>query len=134
MSDPGSPVDPGEARKLLRDAVQWAEANGFPPPREFAAVERLFGSVAVSETDYTARFGRDGVPTYIPGPNETPREISRRLAVIHDRLGPEAAAMSMLSLVQNLIADRDEDPEPDFDDQGPVLEHGDLPAENELAA
>jgi hypothetical protein len=44
--DAGSPmaaVDPGYARKLLRDLAVWSQSIGFAPHRDFTVVESVFG-------------------------------------------------------------------------------------------
>jgi hypothetical protein len=72
--DAGSPmasVDPSYARKLLRDLAPWSQSIGFSPHRDFAAVERIFGDVSADASDVVFRFGRDGKPFYVPGPNDT---------------------------------------------------------------
>lgn len=132
MTDPGIPTEPAEARKLLQDLVRWAGANGFQAPRLFETVEKLFGSTVPSDTDYTPRFGHDGKPTYVPGPSETPAEIRKRLAIVRQRFGEEAAEEAALSLVGNLLADAFEDSPEDDDD--PMLEHDPVPAEDELVS
>jgi hypothetical protein len=73
------PVDPAYARKLLHDLASWATSIGFPPHRDFATVERLFGSVNAEECREKFRFGHDGKPVYMSGPSETPRQVLRRL-------------------------------------------------------
>ncbi len=70
-SSAGSPlvsVDPSYARKLLRDLAVWSRSIGFVPPRDFAAVERIFGDVSADASDAVFRFGRNGKPVYMPGP------------------------------------------------------------------
>ena len=54
---PLEPVDPSYARKLLRDAATWAATRGFPPHRDFAVAERLFGDVSADACDATFLFG-----------------------------------------------------------------------------
>jgi hypothetical protein len=76
---PLAPVDPAYARKLLREVVAWAAEYGFPPHRDFAAVERLFGSVDADACAEVFQFGHAGSPLYVPGPTETPRQIERRM-------------------------------------------------------
>jgi hypothetical protein len=98
--DAGSPVvsvDPSYARKLLRDLAAWSESIGFAPHPDFAAVERVFGDVSVDTSDAVFRFGRDGKPVYIPGPNDTVHLIQRRIEQLQkyvgdDGFGFEAAA------------------------------------------
>ena len=65
------PVEPSYARKLLGDVAAWAQSLGFPPHRDFAVAERMFGDVSAAACDVEFRFGRDGKPTYMPGPTES---------------------------------------------------------------
>jgi hypothetical protein len=91
-TDAGSPVvsvDPSDARKLLRDLAAWSQSIGFAPPRDFAAVERMFGDVSADASDAVFRFGRDGKPVYIPGPNDTVPLIRRRIEQLQKYLGDD---------------------------------------------
>jgi hypothetical protein len=88
--DAGSPmvaVDPGYARKLLRDLAAWSKSIGFAPHRDFAVVERIFGDVSADASDAVFQFGCDGKPVYIPGPNDTAALIRRRLEQLQKYLG-----------------------------------------------
>jgi hypothetical protein len=84
---PLSPVAPAYGRKLLRDLAAWATSIGFPPHRDFATVERLFGTVNADECTAEFRFGRDGRPFYMSGPSESPRQVRRRLEQFEERFG-----------------------------------------------
>jgi hypothetical protein len=89
-TDAGSPmvsVDPGYARKLLRDLAGWSQSIGFAPHRDFAAVERLFGDVSADASDAVFQFGRDGKPVYMPGPSETAPQMRRRIEQLQKYLG-----------------------------------------------
>ena len=91
-TDAGSPmvsVDPTFARKLLRDLAAWSQSIGFAPHRDFAAVERVFGDVSADSSDAGFRFGRDGKPFYIPGPNDTAPLIRRRIEQLRKYLGDD---------------------------------------------
>lgn len=91
-TDAGSPlisVDPGYARKLLRDLAAWSQSTGFAPHRDFAAVERIFGDTSADASDAVFRFGRDGKPVYIPGPNDTAPLIQRRIGQLQKYLGDD---------------------------------------------
>jgi hypothetical protein len=91
-TDAASPmvsVDPSYARKLLRDLAAWSQSIGFAPHRDFAAVERIFGDVSADASDAVFRFGRDGRPVYIPGPNDTAPVIQRRIAQLRKYLGDD---------------------------------------------
>lgn len=91
-TDMGAPlvsVDPDYARKLLREVAAWSQSIGFPPHRDFAAVERLFGDVSADESDADFPFGRDGKPLYIPGPNDSAPLIRRRIEQLQKHLGSD---------------------------------------------
>jgi hypothetical protein len=92
VTDAGSPmvsVDPSYARKLLRDLAAWSQSIGFAPHPDFAAVERMFGDVSADASDAVFRFGRDGKPVYIPGPNDTVHLIQRRIEQLQKYLGDD---------------------------------------------
>jgi hypothetical protein len=84
-----APVDFSYARKLLRDVAVWAESIGFPPHRDFAVVERLFGDVNTDACDVAFQFGQDGKPFYTPGPSESPSQVRRRMEQLRARFGEE---------------------------------------------
>ena len=91
-TDAGSPMvsfDPSDARKLLRDLAAWSQSIGFAPHRDFAAVERIFGDVSADASDAAFRFGRDGKPVYIPGPNDTAPLIRQRIGQLRKCLGDD---------------------------------------------
>jgi hypothetical protein len=88
--DTGSPlvaVDPGYARKLLRELAAWSRSIGFAPYRDFAAVEQVFGDVSADASDAVFQFGRDGKPFYIPGPDDTALLIRQRVEQLQKHLG-----------------------------------------------
>jgi hypothetical protein len=84
---PLSSVAPAYGRKLLRDLAAWAKSIGFPPHRDFATVERLFGSVNADQCTVEFRFGHDGRPFYMSGPSESPSQVRRRLEQFEERFG-----------------------------------------------
>jgi hypothetical protein len=91
-TDAGSPlvsIAPSDARKLLRDLAAWSQSIGFPPHRDFAAIERIFGDVSADESEADFPFGRDGKPIYIPGPFESATVIRRRIEQLQKHLGED---------------------------------------------
>lgn len=93
-SAPFEEVDPSYARKLLRDAAAYGRSLGFPPAKDYAALELLFGDSFVEACDVSFRFGHDGKPLYIPGPGETRAQIRRRLTHLRRRLGDDSFGFS----------------------------------------
>lgn len=88
-ASPLIPLEPGHARKLLRDLAAWSQELGFAPHRDFAVVERLFGDVDANAGVEAFRFGRDGKPAYIPGPGESPLQIRRNVEQLQRALGED---------------------------------------------
>lgn len=89
-TDAGSPlvsISPSDARKLLGDLAAWSRSIGFPPHRDFTAVEHIFGDVSADESEADFPFGRDGKPLYIPGPFESATLIRRRIEQLQKHLG-----------------------------------------------
>jgi hypothetical protein len=88
----GSPpvsLQPGDARKLLRDLAAWSQSIGFAPHRDFAAVERIFGDVSADASEVDFQFGSDGKPLYIPGPFESATLVRRRIEQLQKHLGDD---------------------------------------------
>jgi hypothetical protein len=84
---PMGPVDPSYGRKLLRDLVAWAQSIGFPPHRDFATAERLFGDVRADTCDVGFQFGRQGKPLLVSSPSQSPSQLHRVLGQLQERLG-----------------------------------------------
>jgi hypothetical protein len=81
------PADPAYARKLVRDAVAYARSIGIEPHADFAAAELLFGDISADDSTAEFQFGVDGRPLYIPGPDDTPRQIRQRVERLRRALG-----------------------------------------------
>jgi hypothetical protein len=79
-------IDPSVARKLLRDAVAYADSFGLAPSEDFAEAEAIFGDIPVATETFT--FGKDGKPFYVSGPNDSPTRIRRIVDTLVKRLGP----------------------------------------------
>jgi hypothetical protein len=86
---PLAPVEPSYARKLLRDLTRWSASLGFPPPRDFAAVERLFGTVDPEACDVAFEFGMGGKPLYVSGPGESLSAAHQHVERLQEQLDPE---------------------------------------------
>lgn len=93
VTSPMIAVDPGYARKLLRDLAAWSRSIGFDPHGEFATVERIFGDVSADASDAVFPFGRDGKPVFIPGPSDTPQLVRHRIEQMRKHLGDDGFSM-----------------------------------------
>lgn len=74
---PMVPADPAYARKLLRDLVAWARGLGFPPHRDFAKIEAIFGSVKAENCDVRFEFGHGGRPSFIGEERDAEKYVAR---------------------------------------------------------
>lgn len=88
-ASPLEPVDPAFARKLLHDLTRWSSSLGFQPSRDYAAVERLFGSIDPRNCDTEFKFGMGGKPLYMSGPTESPSTARERVEQLSEQLGPD---------------------------------------------
>ncbi len=113
---PLAPVDPPYARKLLRDAVAYAQSLGLAPHADYAAVEPVFADVAPDACGAQFHFGCEGRPRYIPGPFESPTQVRRRLDSLHRRLG--AGGFDFVEAVDahDALAELDDDEDDDIDE------------------
>jgi len=91
MREAGETTDvaPDYARKLLRDASAWAGSIGFRPPRDFEAVEGLFGEIRADACDVEFTFGHNGRPHYVPGPSESRAQVLKRYAQLIAAVGED---------------------------------------------
>ena len=71
--------DPAYLRKLVELAIAYAGDLGFEPHPDYKIAKLIFGNVDASSCDAVFNFGRNGMPTYFQGPNETPADVRRIL-------------------------------------------------------
>ena len=109
--------------------VAFAAASGLRPDKDYRAVAGIFDGIDAAEATEHFAFGRDGKPTYIPGPNDGPgrtREVRQALEKAH---GPDGWTFDFgvdLTRLERLIEDGKLDidgfDDDDLDD-GLVIDH-----------
>jgi hypothetical protein len=100
MLDDATPlvdVEPSFGRKMLRDLVQWSGSLGFRPPRDFAALERLFGDIDPRTCEASFEFGLGGKPLYISSPGDTPSVTRAHIAHMREEVGPDGFDYAVVS-------------------------------------
>ena len=80
-------VDPSVARKLLHDAVAYADSLGLAPSESFTEAEAIFGGTPLATETFV--FGKEGKPFYMSGPNDSPTRIRRILDTLVKRVGKD---------------------------------------------
>lgn len=78
---------PDDARKLVEEAVVYANSLGFLPHADFRRAERIFGNIDAASSAQQYTFGKDGKPFFISGPNDEPDKCRRIVAILNSRCG-----------------------------------------------
>lgn len=82
------PADPGCARQLVEQAVQYAQALGFAAHPDYKKATRVFEGLPAKQPPQPFAFGRNGKPFYCRGPKETEGHARRILWQLEKRCGP----------------------------------------------
>ncbi len=81
-------AEPGCARKLVEQAVQYAQGLGLGPHPDYKRAARVFGGLNVEQCDRQFKFGQQGKPFYRRGPRETEAQARRIIEHLERRCGP----------------------------------------------
>jgi len=65
------PLTPACGRKLVQDAVAYAQNLGFAPHPDYKTACRVFGGISAAECNEVFTFGKDDRPCFIQGPNDS---------------------------------------------------------------
>jgi len=80
-------IDPACARKIVADAVAYADRLGFAPHADYPAAEALFGDVDAGACATEHVFGMDGKPFFTAGPLDNSASVRRVLRVLTHSVG-----------------------------------------------
>jgi len=80
-------VSPAYARKLVDGAIAYARNLGFEPHRDYADAALVFDDIDPAACDTVFKYGKDGKPFYISGPNHSQEQSRRIIAHLTARLG-----------------------------------------------
>lgn len=81
-----SPIEPARARRLLRDAAAYGQANGLEPLPDFEDIARMLADVEPSGEPFP--FGDNGRPHYVVSPDADEDEIAYITHRLTEKLGP----------------------------------------------
>ena len=85
---PMVPLEPDCARKLVEQAVQYAQSLGFAPHPDYKKAARVFGGLRAEPCPQEFTFGHQGKPFYRRGPRETEAQARRIVWQLEQRCGP----------------------------------------------
>ena len=83
---PSQPIAPADARKFLKDAVDYAFCLGLSCHPDYLKAVQLFGDVNAADSAATFEFGKNGKPFFISGPNDTPERCRQIVAILGNAL------------------------------------------------
>jgi hypothetical protein len=77
-------AQPEYLRKLVEEALAYAEDLGFSPDPDYHRAQKLFGDIDAEACAEEFEFGKDGKPFYVPSHDDSPgriRSITKRLTI-----------------------------------------------------
>jgi hypothetical protein len=80
-------VEPAYAKKLILDAIAYARDNGFEPHKDYQLASKVLRDIdeTACKTEFT--FGKDGMPFFIAGPNDSEARSKQVIDTLHRRFG-----------------------------------------------
>jgi hypothetical protein len=85
--DGSQPLTPACGRKLVQDAVAYAQHLGFAPHPDYKKACRVFGGISAAECTEVFTFGKDGRPCFIQGPNDSELFCRKAMTLLTIRCG-----------------------------------------------
>jgi hypothetical protein len=80
-------MQPAAVRKLVEPAVEYARGLGLHPHADYARARQLFGDINPADSADTFEFGKDGMPYFVAGPNDTPERCRQILNALVQACG-----------------------------------------------
>lgn len=82
------PMEACCAKKLIEGAVQWAADLGFRPHADYGRAAAILAGIDAGACDEEFKYGKDGKPLFINGPNESPARCDEIVNTLRERCGP----------------------------------------------
>ncbi len=80
-------IKPACAKKLLDGATQYAKDLGFNSHADYHALKTIFGEEKLGFCWSRYRYGKDKMPSYIRGPNESTADANKIVATLEKSCG-----------------------------------------------
>lgn len=80
-------TEPCCARKVVEQALQYAQDLGFAPHPDYKKAARVFGGLRAQQCSQKFTFGCKGKPFYLRGPRETEEQARRIVWHLQQRCG-----------------------------------------------
>lgn len=80
-------VHPSCTKKIINGAVAYAKALGFSPHKDYHNAIKLLGNIKSTACPVAYQYGKDGMPFYISGPNESPAQAQKIVKQLAQKCG-----------------------------------------------
>ena len=80
-------LKPACAKKLIEGAVQYAQDLGFNSHKDYHALKTIFGEEKLGRCWSRYRYGKDKMPYYVKGPNESAADADKKIATLQKSCG-----------------------------------------------
>ncbi len=102
---PPNSMEPSCARKLVEDAVAYAQNLGFSPHPDYKKACRVLGGISSKECTTQFTFGKDGKPLFIQGPHDSEEKCQRILKQLQIKQGQDQFTFMVNSDVLGITPD-----------------------------
>jgi len=85
------------ARKLVENAVQYANELGLSPHSDYRTARLIFADIAAEACTEDYTFGKDGKPFFVSGPHDSPARCQQILRTLHNHCGPDGYHFLMMA-------------------------------------
>lgn len=82
-------MHPSCVKKLIEDAVGYADELGFQPHRDYKNAKGLLDGIDPKACPVKYQYGQDNKPFYIQGPHETTSQVKKILGKLHSKCGED---------------------------------------------
>jgi hypothetical protein len=82
-------VEPAYVKKLVLEAVAYADSLGIKPYHEYSQLKRVFVDIDATTCNTQFIFGKDGKPFLVQGPYDTIHQIKSWLLALHTTCGQD---------------------------------------------
>ena len=96
-------VEPAYAAKLIKDCVAWARGIGLEPHHTYSQVEAFCSGIDVTQCKKEFKFGKNGLPTFINGPFDSPAKCYRIIDTLQETVGTDNFRVMLLGAAAELL-------------------------------
>jgi hypothetical protein len=80
-------LHPSCLRKLIQGGIDYAQDLGFSPHKDYAQAAPMLREIETAACPQRFEYGKNGKPTYISGPNDSPTRVLTIIDTLEKRCG-----------------------------------------------